>query len=58
MEALEAILTRRSTRNYRPDAVEDERVYGAVIIGYPASESGLPNRKLMQQKGNVVTYIN
>ncbi len=31
MEALEAILTRRSTRNYRPDAVEDERVYGSVI---------------------------
>ena len=37
---------------------EDERVYGSVIIGYPASESGLPNRKLMAQKGNEVTYIN
>ncbi|MBQ4369626.1 MAG: nitroreductase family protein [Oscillospiraceae bacterium] len=34
---------------------EDERVYGSAIIGYPAS--GLPNRKLMQQKGNEVTYI-
>ena len=28
MEALEAILTRRSTRNYKPDAVEDDRVSG------------------------------
>jgi len=34
---------------------EDERVYGSVIVGYPAS--GLPNRKLMPQKGNEVTYI-
>lgn len=36
---------------------EDERIYGAAIIGYPATESGLPNRSLMQQKGNEVTYI-
>ncbi|MSS13997.1 nitroreductase family protein [Porcincola intestinalis] len=36
---------------------KDERVYGAVIIGYPASDTGLPNRKLMPQKGNKVTYI-
>ena len=34
---------------------EDERVYGAVIIGYPAD--GLPSRRLMPQKGNEVTYI-
>ncbi len=34
---------------------ENERVYGAVIIGYPAG--GLPNRALMAQKGNEVTYI-
>lgn len=34
---------------------DDERVYGAVIVGYPAN--GLPNRDLMAQKGNVVTYI-
>lgn len=34
---------------------EYERVYGSVIIGYPAS--GLPNRKRMAQKGNEVTYI-
>ena len=36
---------------------ENERIYGAVIIGYPATESGLPNRNLMVQKGNEVTYI-
>ncbi len=35
---------------------EDERIYGAVIIGYPATGSGLPNRNLMQQKGNEVTF--
>lgn len=34
---------------------EDERVYGSVAIGYPAS--GLPNRRLMEQKGNEVTFI-
>ncbi|MBR4577633.1 MAG: nitroreductase [Clostridia bacterium] len=36
---------------------EDERVYGAVIIGYPATESGLPNRNLMALRGNKVTWI-
>ena len=36
---------------------EDERIYGAVIIGYPATESRLPNRSLMQQKGNEITWI-
>ena len=36
---------------------EDERVYGAVIIGYPATDTGLPNRNLMNQKGNEVTWI-
>ena len=34
---------------------ESERVYGAVIIGYPVG--GLPNRSLMAQKGNEVTWI-
>ena len=34
---------------------ENERGYGAAIIGYPAG--GLPNRALMAQKGNEVTYI-
>ena len=36
---------------------DEERVYGAVIIGYPATESGLPNRNLMTLKGNEVTWI-
>ena len=36
---------------------EEERVYGAVIIGYPADENKLPARHLMAQKGNEVTYI-
>ena len=34
---------------------ENERVYGAVIVGYPAS--GLPNRRLMAQKGNEITFV-
>ena len=34
---------------------ENERIYGAVIIGYPAG--GLPNRNLMEIRGNEVTYI-
>ena len=36
---------------------EDERVYGAVIIGYPATDSGLPNRNPMSIKGNEVIWI-
>jgi len=36
---------------------EYERVYGAVIVGYPATDSGLPNRNMMAQNGNETTYI-
>ena len=36
---------------------EYERVFGAVIVGYPATDSGLPNRNMMAQKGNEITYI-
>ena len=36
---------------------ENERVYGAVIIGYPATETGLPDRRLMEIRGNEVTWI-
>lgn len=36
---------------------EDERVYGSVIIGYPATSDSLPNRKPMPQKGNEVTFV-
>lgn len=34
---------------------ENERVYGAVAIGYP--KAGLPNRSLMEQRGNEVTFV-
>ncbi len=36
---------------------ENERIYGAVILGTPATESALPNRSLMPRKGNEITYI-
>ena len=36
---------------------ENERVYGAVIIGYPATDTGLPNRNLMALRGNEVIWI-
>ena len=36
---------------------EEEQVCGAVIIGYPATETGLPNRNLMTVKGNEITWI-
>ena len=36
---------------------ENERVYGAVIIGVPASDTGMPNRNLMNVRGNEVTWI-
>ena len=36
---------------------ENERVYGAVIIGYPATDTGLPNRNMMALRGNEVIWI-
>ena len=36
---------------------ENERVYGALALGRPAGENGLPARHLMPQKGNEVTFI-
>ena len=36
---------------------EDERVYGSVIIGYPATEDGLPIRDLRDLNGNEVTDV-
>ena len=36
---------------------ENERVYGALALGYPATESGLPARHRMPQKGNEVTFV-
>ena len=36
---------------------DGEKVYGAVALGYPATESGLPDRRRMTMKGNEVTRI-
>ena len=36
---------------------EDERVYGALALGYPDTENGLPNRAALPRKGNPVTVI-
>jgi len=36
---------------------EDERIYGAVSVGHPDTEDGLPNRKALPRTGNPVTYI-
>ena len=36
---------------------EDERVYGALALGYPDTEDGLPNRAALPRKGNPVTII-
>ena len=35
---------------------EDERVYGALVLGYPDTEDGLPNRESTPRKGNEVTF--
>ncbi len=36
---------------------EDERIYGALTLGYPDSDDGLPERRTIARKGNEVTYI-
>ena len=36
---------------------EDERIYGAVSIGYAQTESGLPLRSPLDRTGNLVTWI-
>ena len=36
---------------------DDERVYGALAVGYADTESGLPNRTPLPRNGNEVTYI-
>ena len=40
MEAMEAILTRRSTRNYRPDPVEREKLDAILNAGRQAPSGG------------------
>lgn len=36
---------------------EDERVYGALALGYADTEDGLPVRTTLDRIGNTVTYI-
>lgn len=36
---------------------EDERIYGALALGYPDSQSGLPERNPLPRKGNEVVMI-
>ena len=36
---------------------DDERVYGALAVGYADSEDGLPIRKPLDRTGNEVTYV-
>ena len=36
---------------------EDERIYGAVSIGYVQTENGLPVRNPLARTGNPVTWI-
>ncbi len=37
--------------------MEDERIYGAVALGWPDTESGLPEREPLPRKGNPVQWI-
>ena len=36
---------------------EDERIWGAVSIGYADSSDGMPSRKPLERKGNPVVVI-
>ncbi|MBR2552679.1 MAG: nitroreductase [Erysipelotrichaceae bacterium] len=36
---------------------ENERIYASLILGYPDTPDGLPERKALPRKGNDVTYI-
>lgn len=36
---------------------ENERIYGALAVGYPDTEDGIPNRTPLPRTGNIVTYI-
>lgn len=35
---------------------DDERVYGALSLGYPDTEDGKPERKPLKRSGNIVTW--
>jgi hypothetical protein len=36
---------------------ESERVYGALALGYAATEGNIPCRNALERTGNRVTYI-
>ena len=36
---------------------ENERVYASMVLGYAATEDGLPNRKPLERKGNEVIFV-
>ena len=36
---------------------ENERIYGALAVGYPDTADGLPDRNPLDRTGNKVTYI-
>ena len=36
---------------------ENERVYASMVLGYAATENGIPNRKPLERKGNETTFI-
>ena len=36
---------------------EEERIYGAVSIGYAATEDSMPPRDPLERKGNPVTVV-
>ena len=42
---------------YKFGMKEDERIYGALSIGYPDTEDGKPERKMVDRKGNEVMYL-
>lgn len=37
---------------------EGETVYVSMVLGYPDTEDGLPFRRVVERKGNPVTYVN
>ena len=34
-----------------------ERIYGALAVGYPDTDDGLPPRTPVERTGNIVTFI-
>ena len=36
---------------------QDERIYGSMVLGYPDTADGLPERRQIERKGNEVIYI-